>query len=58
MLFNFGKCKCLHTGHEEQLKECGLTILETRRLRGDQIDVFKILNGYENIDRNICFKKE
>ena len=25
------------------------------RLRGDQIDVFKILNGYENIDRNICF---
>ena len=22
-----------------------------RRLRGDQIEVFKILNGYENIDR-------
>ena len=33
--------------------ECGLTILETRRLRGDQIEVFKILNGYENIDRNV-----
>ena len=31
-------------------KECGLTTLETRRLRGDQIEVFKILNGYENID--------
>ena len=30
----------------------GLTTLETRRLRGDQIEVFKILNGYENIDRN------
>ena len=28
---------------------------ETRRLRGDQIKVFKILNGYENIDRNIFF---
>ena len=28
--------------------------LETSRLRGDQIEVFKILNGYENIDRNIC----
>ena len=36
-------------------RECGLTTLETRRLRGDQIEVFKILNGYENIDRNIFF---
>ena len=26
-----------------------------RRLRGDQIEVFKILNGYENFDRNIVF---
>ena len=36
------------------LKECGLTTLETRRLRGDQIEASKILNGYENIERNIC----
>ena len=36
------------------LKECGLTTLETRQLRGDQIEVLNILNGYENIDRNIC----
>ena len=36
------------------LKECGLTTLETRRLT-DQIEVFKILNWYENIDRNIFF---
>ena len=35
--------------YEEQLKECGLTTLETKQLRGDQIEVFKILNGYENI---------
>ena len=38
--------------YEERQKECGLTTLETSRLRGDQI-VFKILNGYENIDK-IC----
>ena len=37
------------------LKQCGLTTQETRRLRGDLIEVFKLLNGYENIDRNIFF---
>ena len=31
--------------YEERLTECGLTTLESRRLRGDQIEVFKILNG-------------
>ena len=35
--------------YEERLRECGLT-LQTRRLRGDQIEVFQILNGYENND--------
>ena len=41
--------------YEERLKECGLTTLETRRLRGDQFEVFRILNGYEHIDRNVFF---
>ena len=41
--------------YEERLKECGLTTPETRRLRGDKIEVFKILIGYENIDSNIFF---
>ena len=42
--------------YDDRLKECGLTTLETRRLRGHQIEVFKILNGHENIDPNIFFK--
>ena len=36
--------------YESHLLQCGLTTLETRRLRGDQIEVFKIVNGYENVD--------
>ena len=45
--------KLRNISYEMSLKECGLTTLETRRMRGDQIEVFKTLNGYENIDRNI-----
>ena len=45
--------KLRNISYEMRLKECGLTTLETRRLRGDQIEVFLILNGYENIGRNI-----
>ena len=43
--------------YEERLKECCLTTLETRILRGGgEIEVFKILNGHGNIDPNIFFK--
>ena len=31
----------------------GLATLETRIMRGDQTAVFKLLNGYKHIDRNI-----
>ena len=44
--------------YEERLNECGLTTLETRRLRGDQIEVSMILNGYKNIDRNFFSLKK
>ena len=47
--------KLRNISYEKRLKECGLTTLETRRLRGDQREVFKIVNGYENIDRNLLF---
>ena len=42
--------------YESRLLQCGLTTLETRRLRGDQIEVFKIMNGYEDVDRYMFFK--
>ena len=44
--------KLRNFSYEMRLKECDLITLETRRLR-DQIEVFKILNGYENFDRTI-----
>ena len=41
--------------YEIRLNECGLTTLEMWRLKGDQIQVFKMLNAYDNFDRNILF---
>ena len=41
--------------YEMCLKESRLTTQETTRLRGNQVEVFKILNVYETIDRNIYF---
>ena len=42
--------------YESRLSQRGLTTLETRRLRVDQIEVFKMVNGYVDVDRNIFFK--
>ena len=47
--------KLWNINYEMRLKECGLATLETRLLRRDQIEVFKLLNGHENIDRNKLF---
>ena len=42
--------------YENRLLQCGLTTPETRRLRGDQIEVFKIVNSYEDADRDMFVK--
>ena len=42
--------------YESRVFQCGLTTLETRRLRGAEIEVHNIVNGYEDIDRNMFFK--
>ena len=36
--------------YEDRLRILGLTTLETRFLRADLIEVFKILRGFENLD--------
>ena len=46
--------KLSNISHEMRLTEGGLTTVETKRLRGDQTEVFTVLNVYETIDRNIC----
>ena len=42
--------------YESRLLQCSLTTLETRRLRGDQIEVFKIVSSYEDVNMNMFFK--
>ena len=42
--------------YEDRLVRLQLTTLEERRLRGDMIQTFKLVNGYENVDPNRYFK--
>ena len=42
--------ECKGKGYEERLRIMKLTTLETRRVRGDLIQVYKILNQIDNID--------
>lgn len=41
--------------YEDWLKSLGLTTLEDTRLRGDLIEVYKMLNGLNNIDYSQFF---
>jgi len=43
------------TAYDDRMKFLGLLSLENRRLRGDLIEVFKILTDRENVDKNQFF---
>lgn len=42
--------------YEEKLKDAGLTSLEDRRRRGDLIEAFKTLNGFNNVEKSAWFE--
>ena len=42
--------------YEDRVQQCKLTTLETRRVRGDQIEVLKITHGIEGLDSGMFFK--
>ena len=43
--------------YEERLIEVGLTSLEARPLRGDLIQTWKILHGYDNVNESSWFSR-
>ena len=47
---------CRNWEYEERLRYLGLTTLVTRRIRGDMIQTFKILNGFDDLEPEIFFK--
>ena len=44
--------------YEEKLKDVGLTTLTERRERGDAIEAFKTLNGFNHVDKDQWFNIE
>jgi ribonuclease P/MRP protein subunit RPP40 len=41
--------------YDERLKFLDMTTVETRRVRGDLIEVFKIMKGFENVNKDKFF---
>ena len=46
-----------HISYEERLARTGLTTLEERRVRGDLIEVYKIVNGIDKLEFDRFFNK-
>ena len=44
--------------YEEKLRDAGLTKLEERRERGDAIETFKTMNGFNRVSKEKWFKLE
>ena len=49
--------ECRGKSYEKRLEMVGLITLETRRLRADLMEVFKILKGHEGLDERVFFKR-
>ncbi len=47
--------KIRHLPYEDRLKKLGLQTLKYRRSRNDQIQVFKIMNEIDKMDKTILF---
>ena len=48
--------ECRGKSYKERKQMLGLTTLETRRVRADMLEAFKILKGYEGINGDCFFK--
>ena len=42
--------------NEQRMRRLDITTLETRRLRGDLIEVFKIIKGFDKVDYHKFFQ--
>ena len=48
---------CRDYSYEDRLKYTDLPSLESRRIRGDMIEVFKLIKGHEKVDVNLFVSK-
>ena len=49
--------ECKGFSYEDRLRMVELTTLETRRLRADLIEVYKMLTGKDNVNEDLFFER-